>query len=604
MDVESNIDREATVDNLQKLKNLTMYLNDGNLDETEMKLANEILTDNFLTSLNSLKKNNPADYGEFVQKLWKFLETHNLQSEDEIMKKLGKLALPSFSDVGGNITNTGTIESKVEKVAWADFSSFDGYKAVMELNDTRWQYNVEFDSEWKLKPIAINTKSGVKVLLKNVPSCAMYLSNKLPRDEKGNVAIEGAPTIGWNSRVNDYVITSFGKSLTIEPMTINWEWIWNLQQSLALLNFTNYLRWAWGIDNLQFENDNPDLKLVRDKKSRDLKFYVKLKKWQERWKEGKWEEEWRDWYPIPMERFWLNGIVERDLEKFKSYNNGEKWNYNLDKERNNNYVKIDVVDWSVREPVKASAQQTYQNGENTKRDVNRETNSPQAVSLKLVSDFQFGKFWIRGNDGDGIKVFESGGGDNNSYYWSENGKVCKLEYPYCVKQEAILSDGQTFDDNKLPQGLNFTPENKLYVCEQWAAELTSEIKNVYKGIKEKDTDLDAEVVVTDSNYVLQWPKDSWEKNKISLDNLVGSDGKIFGYEINKPDEWLKVILFLKENYDLINWGKSINVSEDDAEKYGVTVNNLEAINSFLWDSDDKLKIVSIGSSTSTQWPST
>jgi hypothetical protein len=40
----------------------------------------------------------------------------------------------------------------------------------------------------------------------------------------------------------------------------------------------------------------------------------------------------------------LNGIVERDLEKFKSYNNGEKWNYNLDKERNNNYVKIDVVD--------------------------------------------------------------------------------------------------------------------------------------------------------------------------------------------------------------------------------------------------------------------
>jgi hypothetical protein len=69
MDVESNIDREATVDNLQKLKNLTMYLNDGNLDETEMKLANEILTDNFLTSLNSLKKNNPADYGEFVQKL-------------------------------------------------------------------------------------------------------------------------------------------------------------------------------------------------------------------------------------------------------------------------------------------------------------------------------------------------------------------------------------------------------------------------------------------------------------------------------------------------------------------------------------------------------
>jgi hypothetical protein len=103
---------------------------------------------------------------------------------------------------------------------------------------------------------------------------------------------------------------------------------------------------------------------------------------------------------------------------------------------------------------------------------------------------------------------------------------------------------------------------------------------------------------------LQWPKDSWEKNKISLDNLVGSDGKIFGYEINKPDEWLKVILFLKENYDLINWGKSINVSEDDAEKYGVTVNNLEAINSFLWDSDDKLKIVSIGSSTSTQWPST
>jgi hypothetical protein len=78
-------------------------------------------------------------------------------------------------------------------------------------------------------------------LLKNLQSCCDYLQAK-------SVNLPGSPKISWNDSEKDYVITSFGESMTIEPMTIDGGWIsQDLSKCLLLLNFTNMLTGASGI---------------------------------------------------------------------------------------------------------------------------------------------------------------------------------------------------------------------------------------------------------------------------------------------------------------------------------------------------------------------
>ena len=198
---------------------------------------------------------------------------------------------------------------------------------LMQVNNET--YKVKLDQNWNLKPLAINYESGAKLLLKNNPSCIAYLQSKIPANLPGN------PRIARNPNMEDYVIRSttdrWVKWLTIEPMTLDGKWVaWsNLWNNLALLNFTNFLRWNKNIDHLKFKNDNPDLKLDNGK------LYVRIKKWTrlaDNSKSGK-------WYEVNLSKFW---IPQNALEDFIKYNNGEDWDDNWDKKKDNKgYTKID-----------------------------------------------------------------------------------------------------------------------------------------------------------------------------------------------------------------------------------------------------------------------
>lgn len=185
-------------------------------------------------------------------------------------------------------------------------------------------YKVKIDQSWNLCPTAINMISNVPVVMKNSTSGKAYIENKLPPVLKGKCII----WLDWD----DYTIALpwWWKKLTIEPMTIDWKWIWSLTDSLAFLNLTNYLRNSWKMNDIEFKNDNPDLKLEWNE------LYVRVKKTRdENWKKVK-------WLKVNKYDFWLTD-KEEFLTKFIKYNNGEKWEDDWDRKKPNRYYsKIDL----------------------------------------------------------------------------------------------------------------------------------------------------------------------------------------------------------------------------------------------------------------------
>lgn len=225
-------------------------------------------------------------------------------------------------------------EGSEQQVDYVQYTNGGEIKCFMTMeNDPGVRYTVTLDAKWNLCPIAEN--GNEKVLLKNIQSCCNYLKEKMPENLPGN------PVISWNDSKQDYAITSFGETMTIEPMTLDGWWIsQDLSKCLLLLNFANMLTGANGIHDakswnyLNFENNNPDLKMD------GTNVYIKLKKNQTWWDKWKWGE----WYPIPKSYFWL---TDDELKKFVKYNNWEDWNDNWDKNKNNQYTKISVIRWKT-----------------------------------------------------------------------------------------------------------------------------------------------------------------------------------------------------------------------------------------------------------------
>ncbi len=192
-------------------------------------------------------------------------------------------------------------------------------------------YKIKVDSCGCICPIATEIFCNLKnrnwspverkVLLANNESCKQYLRNKLFNWINAE--------IWWNEKLQDYTISSYWKTLTIEPMTLDNNWICdNLSQSLALLNFTNYLRGAWEIDGIRFVNDNPDLK-------HDEIFYVRVKRQDH--PEGKRR------YPIDSQKFCLCDINKDKIRNYIRYNNHEDWEDDWDKKRKNKgYTKVQL----------------------------------------------------------------------------------------------------------------------------------------------------------------------------------------------------------------------------------------------------------------------
>ena len=197
-----------------------------------------------------------------------------------------------------------------------------------------WVYKVKVDQNWNLKPLVENYNSWAKALLKNNESCMAYLRNKIPAGLPWN------PQIVWNQNMEDYVIRTTAnwnhKWMTIEPMEIDWFGVSpNLSEHLIMMNFVNFLRLNNGIDNLNFKNDNPDLKLDEDNN-----LLVRVDRKSNRTyddngdvvKNGK-------WYKVPMERFWLGSITPEKLKNLIKFNNHEDWNDAWDKKAGNKYYK-------------------------------------------------------------------------------------------------------------------------------------------------------------------------------------------------------------------------------------------------------------------------
>ena len=204
------------------------------------------------------------------------------------------------------------------------------YNCILQVD---WQpdktYWVKVDKDWNLCPVAINQSSKVRVVFENNRSCIKYLENKLPNELKGkNVDI-------WR-RGSDYVIWLWKwEYLTIEPMSIDNKWVWkDLTENLAFLNLTNYLRNERELQDVEFINDNPNLKLEWNE------LYVRVKKnsnvtYDENWAIVKM---WK-WLRVDKKTFWLQHASPESLNNYIKYNNNERWNRNWDNNEQNKYYR-------------------------------------------------------------------------------------------------------------------------------------------------------------------------------------------------------------------------------------------------------------------------
>ena len=219
-------------------------------------------------------------------------------------------------------------------------ANWQDYICYMKLSNRPSElYKVKVDKDWNLCPVATKTDNKLKskdwslleesVLFKNNPSCINYLKNKLPDEIKEDCKI------WWVNSKNDYTLQSYGRTLTIEPMTIAWDWVCKdnennpnyLSKCLAFINLTNYIRSLW--DN--YGNKNPDIN--SDLKVKGIKI---------NWKK----------VHINKDALWLRDATDDEILRFKKYNNHEDWRDNWDKKGpNRNYKKVDFpnvkVEWQV-----------------------------------------------------------------------------------------------------------------------------------------------------------------------------------------------------------------------------------------------------------------
>ena len=214
---------------------------------------------------------------------------------------------------------TGTEPKNGEQWQTFETPANGDYECLMKMWDS--VYKVKVDQNWNICPTAVNMMSNVPVVMENSASGKAYIENKLPDALKGK-----GITIWWDWE--DYTISLpwWWKNLTVEPMTIDWKWIWSLTDSLAFLNLTNYLRNSWKMHDIEFKNDNPDLKLEWDE------LYVKVK----RTRDVNWKK--ISLLKVSKDTFWLPND-EKLLKKYISYNNSEDWNDKWDKKKPNKYYK-------------------------------------------------------------------------------------------------------------------------------------------------------------------------------------------------------------------------------------------------------------------------
>ena len=233
----------------------------------------------------------------------------------------------NFEQPQVEVWDDGKWVTKEAPANWVD------YECYMRLTNRPWEiFKVKVDSQWNLCPIAtqidlqLSNKKGdfmsTEVLIENNNSCKAYLKNKLPDEIK-------YCDIWWNSGARDYMLKSYWRELTIEPMTMAGEWVCDksdprhLSRSLAFLNLTNYIRNVWD----KYGNKDPNIKF-----DSDGSLWVKWLKTPSisRWKMRV------NWFPI---EYGLSWVSNESLSNFKKYNNHEDWRDDWDRKKANKIYK-------------------------------------------------------------------------------------------------------------------------------------------------------------------------------------------------------------------------------------------------------------------------
>lgn len=467
----------------------------------------------------------------------------------------------------------------------------------MKLADNSGEiFKIKVDSTGNLYPIVESMNSNVKLLVKNNESCKNYLRSAI-----WNFPDAFSITIWWNEENQDYTLESYWKKLTIEPLAIIDKWIGkNLDQSLALLNFTNFLMWSREIDHVRFEKNNPKLKL------KDGELFVRVDESQKWWVDWKWGK----WYPIPKARFWLDSIDESVLKKFIKYNNGEDWQDDWDKKKNNDFrdKKIDLIVAPSQTLETGQGNKTlYDDSEENVVDVdgdngggpdNEDMPSGNAVdgsgaegdgvvpeNFEIITNFNN---WNLYNILNGTNVRKSVNGNVETYYYKDNNNsLIKVssDKPW-IKLSILLSDWISDVNGILNQNnLQWIPA--LNVNEKTIEQLNAKFGKFFpEGVNHDNIS----IVDVDNDELFLKKVIADEEKTIDI-SKVFTDDKFCGYDVENQ-EWRLKILFLVSQYfdqissdteikkedDKINiWGKVLN----EAAEYWVTNENIDDVVKYL-----------------------
>ena len=486
----------------------------------------------------------------------------------------------------------GTWETAPDKLVWQEREFY------LKLSNKSDLYKVKVDAQWNLYPIMEENKpEGKRILIKNNESCVNYLLNKLP------------PTLRWSSVKimwdgEDYVIWKdwYRKWLTIEPMTIDWKWLsagWesktSLADSLAFLNFTNFLRNEGEIYGIEFRNNNPDLRIHEN----ELYVRVNRKSNKEESKRN-WEKKgelWWKWQKVDLNSFWLPAVENPAFQNFIKYNNHEDWNDNWDKKRDNKeYGKIDLKQFSTPQ----SIQQVYgwKNNSNSiewSRSIEWSVGSDKSIDfsnitstlgLSEVPDFIEKNVY---NVPESASIFK----DNswNLYYVDNKNIVSFSENTPWLKKSSdlssVLTGGQSLDN--LPISLN--------VCEKWMEKMNERLEDLNLGEDElKNLSLEMSNSEPKQYLFCNWdvklpvpeilPKEWFVNEKLNNElNLLYLSSKNIPGKFVYSDGWIKD----GENKDVITKDQLSEVWLDTEDKVNGYLKYLNEI-SESYDEVSNLKI--------------
>jgi len=307
---------------------LQQKLNDGlplavNIIKDWILMINQILLalDNNEESGNEELKKTLKDYQDSLLTVSGFkIENWNVVPDNNAPSwSMSKYTIPPLDTLNsGDLLKSYPFfnpEMKSKLFSW-ELPNWDK-AARMDIRDITYTVNV--DRNGNICPIATGSDkhliwSNYPVMFENYQPCINYLWSKA---QEAGLKVE----IARNDKMKDYVLRSYGCWITIEPMTMNGDWMsGSFLTDLKLLNLTNRLR--SGVTWLDWKN--PDLKITKE--------WLQVKK------------EWRGWMPINLKSFGFtnNEIWDTKIwQRYKKYNNHEDWEDNWDlKKKNSDYKRV------------------------------------------------------------------------------------------------------------------------------------------------------------------------------------------------------------------------------------------------------------------------